>query len=94
MASSRIGFLTFHALARLLDPYRIIHENGYTKEECQQYKPVVYSNTVQSMVAILKAMERLQIPFHDPARAVSHCLIYSIHVYYANISRVHVHVSW
>ena len=51
--------------------FRIIHENGYTREECLQYKPVVYSNTVQSTVAILRAMERLQIPFHNQARAVS-----------------------
>lgn len=59
---------------------RIIHENGYTKEECQQYKPVVYSNTVQSMVAILRAMERLQIPFRDPARAVSGREWYSVYL--------------
>ena len=38
-----------------------------------QYKPVVYSNTVQSMVAILKAMERLQISFDNPDRIVSNC---------------------
>lgn len=50
---------------------RIIHETGYTKEECMQYKPVVYSNTVQSMVAILKAMGRLQIEYAVPDREVS-----------------------
>ena len=36
-----------------------------------QYKPVVYSNTVQSMVAILKAMERLNISFDNADRMVS-----------------------
>lgn len=50
---------------------RIIHETGYSEEECMQYKPVVYSNTVQSMVAIIKAMDRLQIPFGNPDRKVS-----------------------
>lgn len=35
-----------------------------------QYKPVVYSNTVQSMVAILKAMDRLEIHFDNPVRKV------------------------
>ena len=40
-------------------------------EERQQYKPVVYSNAVQSMVAILKAMGHLQIDFSNPDRAVS-----------------------
>ena len=48
-----------------------------------QYKPVVYSNTVQSMVAILKAMERLQIPFSDPSRMVS--VINFIHVNLLNV---------
>lgn len=47
---------------------KIIHENGYSSDERAQYKPVVYSNTVQSMVAILRAMERLKIGFHDPTR--------------------------
>ncbi len=50
---------------------RIIHEDGYSAEERSQYKPVVYSNTVQSMVAILKAMERLMIKFADSTRLVS-----------------------
>ena len=50
---------------------RIIHETGYSTEECLQYKPVVYSNTVQSMVAILKAMSRLQVDFDNPDREVS-----------------------
>jgi len=50
---------------------RIIHENGYSSEERAQYQPVVYSNTVQSMVAILRAMERLNLGFHDQARVVS-----------------------
>lgn len=47
---------------------KIIHENGYSSEECSQYKPVVYSNTVQSMVAILRAMERLGIQYDRPER--------------------------
>lgn len=47
---------------------KIIHEKGYTKEECIQYKMVVYSNTVQSLLAILKAMTRLGIDFENPSR--------------------------
>ncbi len=42
-------------------------------DECSQYKPVVYSNTVQSMVAILRAMDRLGIQLGDPGKMVS-CL--------------------
>ena len=57
---------------------RIIHETGYSEEECLQYKPVVYSNTVQSMVAILKAMDQLQISFNDPNRKVSVIVIWCL----------------
>src|SRR6185437_12698173 len=40
----------------------------YTKEECIQYKMVVYSNTIQSLLAILKAMTRLGIDFENHSR--------------------------
>lgn len=52
-------------------PPRIIHEAGYSEEECKQYKAVVYSNTIQSIIAIIRAMGRLKIDFSDAARAVS-----------------------
>uniref|UniRef100_A0A8C6PQA1 Guanine nucleotide binding protein (G protein), alpha inhibiting activity polypeptide 3 n=1 Tax=Nothobranchius furzeri TaxID=105023 RepID=A0A8C6PQA1_NOTFU len=51
---------------------KIIHEHGYSEEECKQYKVVVYSNTLQSIMAIIRAMGRLKIDFEDPARAVSY----------------------
>lgn len=54
-----------------MDPIRIIHEDGYSEEECKQYKVVVYSNTIQSIIAIIRAMGRLKIDFGDPGRAVS-----------------------
>ncbi|CAG0879246.1 unnamed protein product [Cyprideis torosa] len=43
---------------------KIIHEQGYTAQECEQYRPVVYSNTIQSLAAIIRAMEKLRIDFH------------------------------
>lgn len=46
--------------------FRIIHEFGYTKDECLQYRPVVHSNTIQSLMAIIKAMGQLKIDFKDP----------------------------
>ncbi|XP_004399328.1 PREDICTED: guanine nucleotide-binding protein G(i) subunit alpha-2 isoform X1 [Odobenus rosmarus divergens] len=48
---------------------KIIHEDGYSEEECRQYRAVVYSNTIQSIMAIVKAMGNLQIDFADPSRA-------------------------
>lgn len=47
---------------------KIIHESGYSREECLQYKHVVHSNTVSSLVAIIKAMGRLKIEFQSKAR--------------------------
>ncbi|XP_015279040.1 PREDICTED: guanine nucleotide-binding protein G(k) subunit alpha, partial [Gekko japonicus] len=46
-----------------------IHEDGYSEEECKQYKVVVYSNTIQSIIAIIRAMGRLKIDFGEVARA-------------------------
>lgn len=51
---------------------KIIHESGYSREECEQYKPVVYSNTIQSLMAIIRAMGQLRIEFGTPNTTVSH----------------------
>ena len=50
---------------------RIIHESGFTSEDYKQYRPVVYSNTIQSLVAILRAMPTLGISFAGNDREVS-----------------------
>lgn len=50
--------------------FRIIHESGFTAEDYKQYKPVVYSNTVQSLVAILRAMGNLSVSFGATEREV------------------------
>jgi hypothetical protein len=47
---------------------RIIHETGYSPEDCKHYKPVVYSNTIQSLMAIISAMSKLRIDFADRSR--------------------------
>ncbi|KAM9855377.1 guanine nucleotide-binding protein G(i) subunit alpha isoform 1-T3 [Aulostomus maculatus] len=52
----------------LVKQMKIIHEDGYTEDECNQYKVVVYSNTIQSIMAIIRAMGRLKIDFGDAAR--------------------------
>ena len=51
--------------------FRIIHEGGFTSEDNKQYKPVVYSNTIQSLVAVIRAMGTLNIPFGAIEREVS-----------------------
>jgi len=47
---------------------KIIHESGFTSEDFKQYRPVVYSNTIQSLVAILRAMPNLSISFTNNER--------------------------
>lgn len=47
---------------------KIIHETGYSQDECEQYRPVVYSNTIQSLMAIIRAMGQLRIDFADPSK--------------------------
>ena len=58
-------------LCVLVKQMKIIHDIGYSGEECLQYQPVVYSNTIQSLMAIIRAMGQLRIDFRDPSRAVS-----------------------
>ncbi|XP_047666497.1 guanine nucleotide-binding protein G(i) subunit alpha-2a [Tachysurus fulvidraco] len=48
---------------------KIIHEDGYSEDECKQYRAVVYSNTIQSIMAIIKAMSNLKIDYEEEARA-------------------------
>lgn len=50
---------------------KIIHETGYSRDECEQYRPVVYSNTIQSLMAIIRAMGQLRIDFNDHSRTDS-----------------------
>lgn len=54
----------------LLCLLRIIHEGGFTQEDNKQFKPVVYSNTIQSIAAILRAMNTLGIPYGNPRQCV------------------------
>ncbi|XP_034506540.1 guanine nucleotide-binding protein G(i) subunit alpha-2-like [Ailuropoda melanoleuca] len=42
---------------------KIIHEDNYLEEECWQYHAVLYNNTIQSIMAIVKAMGNLRINF-------------------------------
>lgn len=57
---------------------KIIHESGYSKEECEQYKPVVYSNTIQSLMTIIRAMGQLNIDFENPISTVRTLFVFFI----------------
>lgn len=49
---------------------RIIHQDGYSLEECLEFIAIIYSNTLQSMLAIVRAMNTLNIQYGDTARQV------------------------
>lgn len=49
---------------------RIIHQDGYSLEECLEFIAIIYSNTLQSMLAIVRAMTTLSIQYGDSARQV------------------------
>lgn len=57
--------------ARLFVCVRIIHEDGFSGDDVKQYKPVVYSNTIQSLAAIVRAMDTLGLEYGDKERKVS-----------------------
>jgi guanine nucleotide-binding protein subunit alpha len=40
---------------------KLIHSSGYTKEERQSFREIIFSNTVQSMTVVLEAMDTMAI---------------------------------
>ena len=49
---------------------KIIHQDGYSPEECLEFKSVIYGNVLQSILAIVRAMTTLNIQYGDSARQV------------------------
>ncbi|EPB76315.1 hypothetical protein ANCCEY_04572 [Ancylostoma ceylanicum] len=47
----------------LAEPFRIIHDNGFSQDEATQKISVVCANTVQSIGALIDGMKALNIPF-------------------------------
>lgn len=47
---------------------KLIHESHFTEEERLEYIPVVHNNTIQSLVAIINGMNKLNIGLSDPDR--------------------------
>lgn len=45
----------------ILKQMKLIHDNGYSKEERESFKEIIFSNTIQSMKVILEAMARMEI---------------------------------
>ena len=57
----------------ILKQMRLINEGSYTEDERDSYKEIIFSNTIQSMRAILEAMPVLDVqlnPHNDARRSV------------------------
>ncbi|CAF4299711.1 unnamed protein product [Rotaria socialis] len=52
----------------ILKQMKIIHMDGYSTEDFEQYREVVYSNTIQSLATIIRAMETLTVQFGSTDR--------------------------
>ncbi|XP_027766765.1 guanine nucleotide-binding protein G(t) subunit alpha-2-like, partial [Empidonax traillii] len=48
---------------------KIIHQDGYTEEECMEFKAIIYGNILQSILAIVRAMSTLGIDYAESACA-------------------------
>ncbi|XP_063811270.1 guanine nucleotide-binding protein G(t) subunit alpha-2 isoform X1 [Pseudophryne corroboree] len=48
---------------------KIIHQNGYSEEECIEFKSIIYGNVLQSILSIVRAMTTLGIDYGDPSKA-------------------------
>uniref|UniRef100_A0A914W0R5 Uncharacterized protein n=1 Tax=Plectus sambesii TaxID=2011161 RepID=A0A914W0R5_9BILA len=63
----------------VLKQMQILHSNGFTEDEINERKAVVYSNTVTSLAAILRAMDSvLDIPLEDTEKEMEKSVIYRV----------------
>lgn len=77
MAKNEIKMLLLGAgesgKSTVLKQMKLIHHGGYNAQERDSYKEIIFSNTIQSMRAILEAMPQLDLtlsPQNDARRAV------------------------
>lgn len=81
-------------MLHVLYVFRIIHEDGYSEDECKQYRAVVYSNTIQSIMAIVKAMASLKIDYSNTSRLVRHPSIQKHYVFVMALYYIMTLSSW
>jgi guanine nucleotide-binding protein subunit alpha len=49
---------------------KIIHEDGFSQNERESYKEIVFGNVIHAMQSLLKGMEILNMPFQDESLEV------------------------
>lgn len=46
---------------------KIIHQNGYTRQELESFKPTIVKNTIDSFYTLLFYVKRMGLQFCDPS---------------------------
>jgi guanine nucleotide-binding protein G(i) subunit alpha len=59
----------------ILKQMKLIHDGGYSLEERESFKEIIFSNTVQSMRVILEAMQNMGIPLANPNNKIHSAII-------------------
>ena len=54
----------------ILKQMKLIHDTGYSKEDRESFKEIIFSNTIQSMRVIIEALEKLEIVLENAAHQV------------------------
>ena len=85
--SSNLDHFKCILLIMLLFFDRIIHEGGFTRDDNKTYIPLIRSNAIQALVAIIRAMATLHIDFADCEREVF-CFCVASLIYYHKISSI------
>ncbi len=65
-SSSLTSLTSLHPGDHLSIEMQLIHGSGYTNEEREAFKEIIFSNTVQSMRVIMDAMDTLNIALEKP----------------------------
>ncbi|KAI7851753.1 guanine nucleotide-binding protein subunit alpha [Circinella umbellata] len=50
----------------ILKQMKLIHDDGYSLDEREAFKEIIFSNTIQSIRVILEAMDDMGIPLKEP----------------------------
>ncbi|KAI9319487.1 G-alpha protein [Dichotomocladium elegans] len=59
----------------ILKQMKLIHDGGYTPEERESFKEVIFSNTIQSMRVTMEAMQDLGLAFRNPENEIHRRLV-------------------
>ena len=67
---------------------KILHQNGFTQQECVAYRSIIIRNLIASLASILNAMKTLRIKFDDDNRIIDlkHFMTYSYNEKYPKVA--------